>query len=337
MTDEFGKPIQVSELPPEDDPFYEGPAEGQESELDEGVGPEEGQPDPKEPARYAGGKLVGEDALEQAYINIMDKLGEDLDQFTDPKELEKAYLAAEKRLSRRKVKEPKDSTPPVNDLEELKSAFAAQNQQMQQMAAYLQHLAQGAQQAQAQQPGQSTVQEPVDPAALLDEFYADPQKTLAKIVSPMLQTHLQELVPQYTQRIQAELAPLYQNIQMQRVNQEWQQAVKDLKSEIADFENYHEAIAEEINKDQGLVAAAQHHPEKAKFALRVAYQRVKAVELQQQGLGALNEQQKQRSVLQKQAAKMGSSRKVLISEKSPEEIQAEALFGADYKRKGIWG
>ncbi|NLL97663.1 MAG: hypothetical protein GX227_11215, partial [Clostridiaceae bacterium] len=73
------------------------------------------------------------------------------------------------------------------------------------------------------------------------------------------------------------------------------------------------------------------------LAIRAAYDRVKAIKAQQEGLDLLNQQQTKQSVLQKQAAKMGSSSKVL---KKPEPTEEQKLlseiFGVS-NQKGIFG
>lgn len=345
--DIFGEQIHESQPSPEGyDPFAD-PADdlGQEGGLEVSEAPVEGQPTPNEPVNYAG-KFKSEEALEEGYINLMEQLGKELGTFTNAKDLEAAYLEAEKEFSRSKQKpkeqKPKEqkATPPNAELEELKKTVQEQHLQMQQMIGYLNALATQAQNSpqQAQQQGQS---EEVDPAALLEEFYENPQKALEKMVNPMLQSQLQNLVPEYAkhlnEQLEKQLAPVYQTMQLQNVTNEWVSAVDELIRELPDFDALRGEVSEEIERDPNLVMMAQYHPERAKFALRVAYDRVKAIKVHEEGLGLLNEQKKQQSVLQKQAGKMGSSRRVLIKEPSPEELEIQKIFGEETKRKGIFG
>lgn len=336
-TDIFGEPIAESQPSPEPEVQDEEQAteEGQEGDLQEQEAPDkdEGQPAPK---LYAG-KFKSEDELEQGYVNLMQYLGKDLGTFTSADDLEKAYLEAEKE--RGKPREKKEETKPNPELEQLRQAYRQQQLQMQQLAGYLQTM------QQAQQTGQSTPQkkeeEKVDPAALLDEWYENPQATLNKMVAPMLQEQLQKLVPQYAQeldkRMNERLSPYDQRLQFEGHVQQWSNAVNELERELPDFGELRKEIALEMEKDQDLVAIGQSHPEGKKIAIRAAYDRVKAINAQRDGLDLLNQQQTKQSVLQKQAGKMGSSSKVL---KKPEPTEEQKLlseiFGAS-NQKGIFG
>lgn len=336
-TDIFGEDIAESQPSPEAEETVfetEKPAEGQEGDLQEQEAPEKGQPSP---SLYAG-KFKNEDELEQGYINLMNYLGKDLGEFTSAEDLEKAYLDAEKERGKPKEQRLKEPQP-NQEVEQLKQAYQQQQQQMQQLVGYLQAM------QQAQQTGQSTPQkkeeEKVDPAALLDEWYENPQATLNKMVAPMLQEQLQKLVPQYAQeldkRMNERLSPYDQRLQFERHVQQWSNAVNELERELPDFGELRKEIALEMEKDQNLVAIGQSHPEGKKIAIRAAYDRVKAINAQRDGLDLLNQQQTKQSVLQKQAGKMGSSSKVL---KKPEPTEEQKLlseiFGAS-NQKGIFG
>lgn len=332
--------------------------EGQEvsTEADEGSDEPSEQPAPKskENVKYAG-TFTSTEALEDGYINLMDQMGKELDSFTSVAELEEAYIKARADFTRQKQGlEPKTSQPPTEqkseisstdaanaEVEQLKTALQTQSMQLQQMFGYLNALNAQAQ-AQTQQTGQQGQSQETDPAALLDEFYANPQVALEKMMQPILANALQSAVPEYekeiTQRIQGQFAPLMQDIEQQRTLRNWDSAATSLINEIPDFDSMREEIGEEIKKDPNLIALAEHHPDKERFALKVAYDRAKAIKIQKDGLNAISQQQKQRSVLQKQAGKMGAGRRrVLVQEKSPEEIEIDMIFADNKKTKNIFG
>lgn len=337
--------------------------EGQEvsTEADEGSDEPSEQPAPKskENVKYAG-TFTSVDALEEGYINLMDQMGEDLGSFTSVEDLEQAYIQARAEYTRTRQKQgnaDKTSQPPSaedktapaqppqssQEVEQLKAALQAQGAQLQQMYGYLNALvAHGQTQNQTQQSGQQGQQQEVDPAALLDEFYANPQSALEKMMQPILAKSLQSVVPQYekeiAERIQSQFAPVMQDIQQQQTLRRWDTAVNSLISEIPDFDSLREEIGQEFNKDPNLVAMANYHPEKEKFALKVAYDRVKAIKAQKAGLTAANQYQKKQSVLQKQAGKLSAGkRRVLVKEKSPDEIEIDMIFGDNKKTKNIFG
>lgn len=339
-TDIFGEHIAESQPSPEAEETIfnevDEAEEGQEGDTEEQGTPGQGQSAPK---LYAG-KFKNEDELEQGYINLMNYLGRDLDTFTSAEDLEKAYIEAEKERGKPKDQRQKEEPKTNEELEQLRRAYHQQQLQMQQMVGYLQAMQRAQQTGQSGQPQQKQ-EEKVDPSALLDQWYENPQETLNKMVTPLLQEQLKQLVPQYARlldkQVEQKLTPFRQRMEFERTVQEWSAAKEELARQLPDFENLSNEIAAEFGKDPNLASVGQVGPQGKILAIRAAYDRVKAIKAQQEGLDLLNQQQTKQSVLQKQAAKMGSSSKVL---KKPEPTEEQKLlseiFGAS-NQKGIFG
>lgn len=322
-------------------------SESQLDEQEEIGAPEEGQPQvdpdsgqPKPSERKYAERFNTEDDLVDGYINIMDYLGRETETFTSVEDLENAYLEAVKERGRQPkttVKETKTNP----ELEQLRMTVAQQQQQMQQMVGYLQGLAQQNQEAQKGQQQKGQPIEEVDPATLLDEFYANPQKTLGKMLEPMLNQQLQQMVPQYTKELEKnvnqQLQPVHYMMQMERLQSEWVKATEDVRTELVDFDEVREAVAQEVERDPNLLMLAEAHPEGKKFVIRTAYDRVKAMQAQKAGIHRQAEDQRRQSVLQKQAAKMNSSKRVLVKEPSVDELTVRSIFGESENKKGIFG
>lgn len=305
------------------------PEEGQEGvqQAEPVTAPEEGQPAERQ---YAG-KFKSEDELERGYINLMDRLGRDLGQFHSVEDLERAYIEAEKDLGRQKPRQEKQQQNP--ELEQLRQTVAQQQMQMQQLVGYLQTL----HQPQATQQQGESKEEPIDPTALLEEFYENPQQALTKLVNPIVQQQIQQIVPEYAKQIDQELAPFRQQMQLGQLAQRWSSVVDEMSKELPDFNEHKSDVAQLIEQNPDLLRVAHSYPDGIKFVLQTAYERVKASKLQQQGMEHLAQQQRQQSVLQKQAGRMGSSRKVLIKQPTYEEKVLETIFGEPDKKKGIFG
>jgi len=331
-TDIFGEPIAESQPSPEAEETIfnevDEAEEGQEGDTEEQGTPGQGQSAPK---LYAG-KFKNEDELEQGYINLMNYLGRDLDTFTSVEDLEKAYIEAEKERGKPKDQRRKEEPKTNEELEQLRQAYQQQQLEMQQLVGYLQAMQQAQQKGQSGQPQQKQ-EEKVDPSALLDQWYENPQETLNKMVTPLLQEQLKQLVPQYAQlldkQVEQKLMPFRQRMEFERTVQEWSAAKEEVARQLPDFESLSNEIAAEFEKDPNLASVGQASPQGKILAIRAAYDRVKAIKAQQEGLDLLNQQQTKQSVLQKQAAKMGSSSKVLKKpEPTEEQKMLSDIFGA---------
>ena len=333
-TDIFGESIAESQPSPEAEETIfnevDEAEEGQEGDTDEQGTPEKGQSAPKQ--KLYAGKFKNEDELEQGYINLMNYLGRDLETFTSVEDLEKAYIEAEKERGKPKDQRRKEEPKTNEELEKLRQAYHQQQLQMQQLVGYLQAMQQAQQRGQSAQPQQKQ-EEKVDPSALLDQWYENPQETLNKMVTPLLQEQLKQLVPQYAQlldrQVEQKLMPFRQRMAFERAVQEWSAAKEEVARQLPDFESLSNEIAAEFEKDPNLASVGQASPQGKILAIRAAYDRVKAIKAQQEGLDLLNQQQTKQSVLQKQAAKMGSSSKVLKKpEPTEEQKMLNDIFGA---------
>ena len=333
-TDIFGEPITESQPSPEAEETIfnevDEAEEGQEGDTEEQGTPEKGQSAPKQ--KLYAGKFKNEDELEQGYINLMNYLGRDLETFTSVEDLEKAYIEAEKERGKPKDQRRKEEPKTNEELEKLRQAYHQQQLQLQQMVGYLQAMQQAQQRGQSAQPQQKQ-EEKVDPSALLDQWYENPQETLNKMVTPLLQEQLKQLVPQYAQlldrQVEQKLMPFRQRMAFERAVQEWSAAKEEVARQLPDFESLSNEIAAEFEKDPNLASVGQASPQGKILAIRAAYDRVKAIKAQQEGLDLLNQQQTKQSVLQKQAAKMGSSSKVLKKpEPTEEQKMLNDIFGA---------
>jgi len=333
-TDIFGESIAESQPSPEAEETIfsevDEAEEGQEGDTDEQGTPEKGQSAPKQ--KLYAGKFKNEDELEQGYINLMNYLGRDLETFTSVEDLEKAYIEAEKERGKPKDRRRKEEPKTNEELEKLRQAYHQQQLQLQQMVGYLQAMQLAQQKGQSAQPQQKQ-EEKVDPSALLDQWYENPQETLNKMVTPLLQEQLKQLVPQYAQlldrQVEQKLMPFRQRMEFERSVQEWSAAKEEVARQLPDFESLSNEIAAEFEKDPNLASVGQASPQGKILAIRAAYDRVKAIKAQQEGLDLLNQQQTKQSVLQKQAAKMGSSSKVLKKpEPTEEQKMLNDIFGA---------
>ena len=333
-TDIFGESIAESQPSPEAEETIfsevDEAEEGQEGDTDEQGTPEKGQSAPKQ--KLYAGKFKNEDELEQGYINLMNYLGRDLETFTSVEDLEKAYIEAEKERGKPKDRRRKEEPKTNEELEKLRQAYHQQQLQLQQMVGYLQAMQLAQQKGQSAQPQQQQ-EEKLDPSALLDQWYENPQETLNKMVTPLLQEQLKQLVPQYAQlldrQVEQKLMPFRQRMEFERSVQEWSAAKEEVARQLPDFESLSNEIAAEFEKDPNLAAVGQASPQGKILAIRAAYDRVKAIKAQQEGLDLLNQQQTKQSVLQKQAAKMGSSSKVLKKpEPTEEQKMLNDIFGA---------
>ena len=333
-TDIFGESIAESQPSPETEETIfnevDEAEEGQEGDTDEQGTPEKGQSAPKQ--KLYAGKFKNEDELEQGYINLMNYLGRDLETFTSVEDLEKAYIEAEKERGKPKDRRRKEEPKTNEELEKLRQAYYQQQLQLQQMVGYLQAMQLAQQKGQSAQPQQKQ-EEKVDPSALLDQWYENPQETLNKMVTPLLQEQLKQLVPQYAQlldrQVEQKLMPFRQRMEFERSVQEWSAAKEEVARQLPDFESLSNEIAAEFEKDPNLASVGQASPQGKILAIRAAYDRVKAIKAQQEGLDLLNQQQTKQSVLQKQAAKMGSSSKVLKKpEPTEEQKMLNDIFGA---------
>ena len=333
-TDIFGEYIAESQPSPEAEETIfnevDEAEEGQEGDTDEQGTPEKGQSAPKQ--KLYAGKFKNEDELEQGYINLMNYLGRDLETFTSVEDLEKAYIEAEKERGKPKDRRRKEEPKTNEELEKLRQAYHQQQLQLQQMVGYLQAMQLAQQKGQSAQPQQQQ-EEKLDPSALLDQWYENPQETLNKMVTPLLQEQLKQLVPQYAQlldrQVEQKLMPFRQRMEFERSVQEWSAAKEEVARQLPDFESLSNEIAAEFEKDPNLASVGQASPQGKILAIRAAYDRVKAIKAQQEGLDLLNQQQTKQSVLQKQAAKMGSSSKVLKKpEPTEEQKMLNDIFGA---------
>ena len=333
-TDIFGEPIAESQPSPEAEETIfnevDEAEEGQEGDTEEQGTPEKGQSAPKQ--KLYAGKFKNEDELEQGYINLMNYLGRDLETFTSVEDLEKAYIEAEKERGKPKDQRRKEEPKTNEELEQLRQAYHQQQLQLQQLVGYLQAMQLAQQRGQSAQPQQKQ-EEKVDPSALLDQWYENPQETLNKMVTPLLQEQLKQLVPQYAQlldrQVEQKLMPFRQRMEFERAVQEWSAAKEEVARQLPDFESLSNEIAAEFEKDPNLASVGQASPQGKILAIRAAYDRVKAIKAQQEGLDLLNQQQTKQSVLQKQAAKMGSSSKVLKKpEPTEEQKMLNDIFGA---------
>lgn len=333
-TDIFGESIAESQPSPETEETIfsevDEAEEGQEGDTDEQGTPEKGQSAPKQ--KLYAGKFKNEDELEQGYINLMNYLGRDLETFTSVEDLERAYIEAEKERGKPKDRRRKEEPKTNEELEKLRQAYYQQQLQMQQLVGYLQAMQLAQQKGQSAQPQQKQ-EEKVDPSALLDQWYENPQETLNKMVTPLLQEQLKQLVPQYAQlldrHVEQKLMPFRQRMEFERAVQEWSAAKEEVARQLPDFESLSNEIAAEFEKDPNLASVGQASPQGKILAIRAAYDRVKAIKAQQEGLDLLNQQQTKQSVLQKQAAKMGSSSKVLKKpEPTEEQKMLNDIFGA---------
>lgn len=343
----FGEPLAGSQPSPEveEDVFGENQeetqgepqepesAEGQEGDsLEEKEAPEkQGQPAPKK--LYAG-KFKSEEELEQGYINLMQFLGRELDTFTSVEDLEKAYLEAEKDVGKPKEQRTKEEKEKAlqQELEQLRLAYQQQQMQMQQFAGYIQALLQAQQMGQSPQLQQANQpkEETVDPNALLEKWYQNPQQALDEMLQSVLPKRLQEILPQYAQeldrRVEQKISPIAEQFAVYQQVAEWTAAREEVAREFPDFEQYKDDIAA-MFKDPMLLNIGQMHPEGKKYAIRMAYAQAKANRAQVDNLNLLNQQQQKISVLQKQAGKMGTSKVLKKPEPSAEEKILDEIFG----------
>ena len=157
------------------------------------------------------GKFKNEDALEQAYIELMEnKLGRSVDgiEFSSVEQLADAYTKAEKEFYSKASKQKatgdnsadKQSRQPAenDELTKLQQTVQQQQAQLQQAALAIQRLLWQAeqqqqlqqqpnpqlqlQQAVTQQQIQQQIQQQYKPEELLDELYNDPASVIQKVV-----------------------------------------------------------------------------------------------------------------------------------------------------------
>ena len=126
-------------------------------------------------------------------------------------------------------------------------------------------------------------------------------------------------------------------MEFERSVQEWSAAKEEVARQLPDFESLSNEIAAEFEKDPNLASVGQVSPQGKILAIRAAYDRVKAIKAQQEGLDLLNQQQTKQSVMQKAGCQDGF---VLQGTKKPEPTEEQKLlneiFGAS-NQKGIFG
>ena len=320
-------------------------------------------------------KFKSEDALEQAYIELMEnKLGRSVDgiEFSSVEELADAYTKAEKEFYSKASKQKKTGDnaadkqsrqPAENDeLTKLQQTVQQQQAQLQQAALAIQRLLWQAeqqqqlqqqpnpqlqlQQAVTQQQIQQQIQQQYKPEELLDELYNDPASVIQKVVNPIIEQKAQELQRLYQQQYQwmaQQLTPVQALMaQMQRASIV-QQQLANIQNKIQTSMIWN--MRSELKNNPQALRTIQMNPGTAEMFIEAAYNKVKANKLlqqslraQQQNVQAQQEQQKRVLKAQKEASRIqtGESKRVL-RRPSPEEQEIADIFGLGTKKKGIFG
>lgn len=322
-------------------------------------------------------KFKSEDALEQAYIELMEnKLGRSVDgiEFSSVEQLADAYTKAEKEFYSKASKQKKTDDnaadkqsrqPAENDeLTKLQQTVQQQQAQLQQAALAIQRLLWQAeqqqqlqqqpnpqlqlQQAVTQQQIQQQIQQQYKPEELLDELYNDPASVIQKVVDPIIEQKAQELQRLYQQQYQwmtQQLTPVQALMtQMQRASIV-QQQLANIQNKYPDFNDLEHEIQAELKNNPQALRTIQVNPGTAEIFIEAAYNKVKANKLlqqslqaQQQNVQAQQEQQKRVLKAQKEASRIQTGEsKRVLRRPSPEEQEIADIFGLGTKKKGIFG